>query len=244
MHMRVSKLVYLPVGGVLAAGLLTSAFVLPQPKLAAAQDCYGVCASATSLSLSRSAVSENTERLEEFSVRVGAGDGSDGVPTGTVTVEIGPHVVCRAHLSAGRGECSLAGGQLAPGSYELAAHYGGDANFRPSTSREERLTVLANSGTELSLSRSRVTVSREWVEEFKVKVYEDGHPGVRPAGSVALVTDDHVVCRVHLSDGQGDCSLQGWQLHPGSYEVEAQYSGDATVNPSTSRSEHFTVIRG
>ena len=47
MPIRVSKLVYLPVGGALATGLVVSALVQPQAQLAASQACYGVCSSAT-----------------------------------------------------------------------------------------------------------------------------------------------------------------------------------------------------
>jgi hypothetical protein len=244
MRMRVSKLVYLPVGGALAAGLLTSAIVLPQSKLAASQECYSACSSTTALSVSRATVNLGAERAEQFSVSVGAGTDRTAVPSGEVTVQIGPHVVCRAHLSAARGACSLGSRQLAPGSYVVAAHYSGDANFKPSTSRGRHFTVRGLSGTELSLSRSRVPVSREWQEHFAVKVYENGRPGVRPAGAVAVMAGGHRVCVAHLSGGQGECSLRGWELHPGSYHAQAMYGGDATVAPSTSHEKKFTVVRG
>jgi hypothetical protein len=245
MRLRASKFVYLPIGGALAAGLLTSAIVLPQAKLAASQDCYGVCASATSLSLSRSSVAENTERLEEFSVRVSAGAGRTGVPTGSVAVELGDHTVCRIHLNdAGEGACGLASDQLAPGSYELAAHYSGDSNFIPSTSREEHLSVLALSGTELSLSRASVPVTREGMEQFSVKAFEDGRPGVRPTGSVKVVTDGRTLCSTGLSGGQGVCSLKGYELAAGRYEIQAEYSGNSTINPSTSNQKVLLTVRG
>jgi hypothetical protein len=245
MRLRASKFVYLPIGGALAAGLLTSAIVLPQAKLAASQDCYGVCASATSLSLSRSSVAENTQRLEQFSVRVSAGAGRTGVPTGSVAVELGVHVVCRIHLNdAGEGACGLASDQLAPGSYELAAHYSGDTNFTASTSRQQHLSVLALSGTELSLSRASVPVSREGSEQFRVKAIEGGRPGARPTGSVEVVTGNRVLCRTALFAGSGACSLRGYELAAGRYQIQAKYSGNATVNPSTSNQKVLLTVRG
>jgi Bacterial Ig-like domain (group 3) len=247
MRLRASKFVYLPIGGALAAGLLTSAIVLPQTKLAASQDCYGVCASTTTLTLSRSAVSVSDERRETFSVKVGAGARRTGVPTGSVDVELGHHVICRIHLSGGKGSCSLGGERLPPGSYELVAHYSGDSNFTPSTSCAEHLTVLAPSQAQLTLSRSTVPVSREGDVEFRVKVSEDGRPGVRPTGSVKVVTGEHdrvVLCRIDLSGGHGECSLKGRELGRGSYEIEALYSGDATVGPATSDKKQLEVTRG
>jgi hypothetical protein len=247
MRLRASKFVYLPIGGALAAGLLTSAFVLPQTKLAASADCYGVCASRTSLSLSRSAVSVSDERLEEFSVKVDAGAGRTGAPTGSVDVELGGHVICRIRLSDGKGHCSLGSERLTPGSYELAAHYSGDSNFTRSTSREKHLTVLAPSRAELTLSRSTVPVSWEGDVAFKVKVSEDHRPAARPNGSVEVVTGDRdrvVLCRIDLFDGHGECSLKDRELPRGSYEIEAEYSGDSTVGPATSDKKHLETTRG
>ena len=94
MRIRVSKLVYLPVGGALGAGLLVSAFVVPQPKLAASSDCYSSCNSATSLSLSKSTVVAGRETEEEFRVKVTGDAFGNPKPTGAVDVEADGRVVC------------------------------------------------------------------------------------------------------------------------------------------------------
>lgn len=155
MRLRTRKLLYLPIGGALAAGLLTSAFVLPQANLVASQDCYGPCPSATSLSLSSSTVSATQERLVDFSVNVSAGTSGanaatkkadanarrTGGLTGSVTVKTGSRVLCRISLSRGRGQCSLANRELRPGSYQVVARYSGDRDFGPSVSGQESLSV-------------------------------------------------------------------------------------------------------
>src|ERR1700722_19746876 len=141
MRIRSKKLVYLPIGGALAAGLLVTALVQPQSKLAASQACYGVCGSTTALSLSTSTVTVGRESRAEFRVRVTADTPGLGEPTGSVEVATGSRILCRFDLSRGQGRCSLDDRQLAPGFYVIEAHYGGDANLDPSTSGRERLIV-------------------------------------------------------------------------------------------------------
>jgi Bacterial Ig-like domain (group 3) len=242
MRIRVSKLVYLPIGGALGAGLLVSAFVLPKPQLAASQDCYGSCRSATALTLSRSTVTYGRQSLVEFRVRVTADDPANGKPTGSVDVDAGSRVLCRFDLSDAAGRCSLADRELAPGSYEIEAHYSGDADLDPSTSGREHLVVLkVASRAALSLSRSTVTDGKEADEEFRVRVTTDATG--KPTGSVNVDAGSRVLCRFDLSDGDGRCSLGDRELAPGSYEIEAHYSGDADLDPSTSGREHLTVRR-
>ena len=240
MRIRARKMIYLPVGGALAAGLLTSAFVIPQSHLAASQDCYGACQSDVSLSLSRPTVSENQERLEQFSVRVSGGAGATGQPTGSVQVKTRDEVLCRIHLHHGRGSCSLYTRELSPGSYEIVADYSGDANFNPAMSNPERLHVRNGSGVLLSLARPTVSVGRERAERFSVDVGGDSR---RPTGSVYVETRGTFLCRINLSHGRGSCSLYSRELAPGSYEITAHYTGDAHFSPSTSDREHLTVRR-
>ena len=245
MRLWANKLFYLPIGGLLAAGLLTSAIVLPQTKLAASQDCYGVCASATSLSVSLPVVSETKQQHETFSVKVTAGAGRTGVPTGSAAVKLGSNVVCRIHhLSGGKGSCSLVSNQLKPGSYELVAYYSGDKNFTGSSSREKRVIVLGSSETALSLSKSKLRVSREWDEVFTVKVNEVGRPTARPTGYVKVMTGDRPLCSIHLSHGHGQCSLRGYELRAGSYAIHARYYGSGALSPSTSGTKRFVATKG
>ncbi len=265
MRIRANKLFYLPVGGALAAGLAVSAFVLPPAQTAASQDCYGVCASMTSLALSQSTVSVGQEHQVKFSVDVdggaggttttttttttadarGRGDRETGTPTGSVVVKTGSRVVCRTHLFHGYGQCSLRNRELRPGSYQIVAQYNGDRNFSPSTSGQERLTVLGRSSetwTALSLSRSTISFRRQWIEQFRARVGAEDRRFGQPTGSVTVMTDGQALCRMHLSHGQGECFLS-YPLRPGAYQVVAQYSGNRRFSPSTSDQQQLTVVR-
>jgi hypothetical protein len=244
MRIRVNKLVYLPVGGALGAGLLVSAFVVPQPKLTASQDCYSACSSATSLSLSRSTVAAGDESAVEFRVKVTGNAFGTAKPRGLVDVETDGKILCHFDLSGGQGHCSLGDKELAAGSYEITAHYRGDNDLDPSTSRREHLDVTKrDSRAALSLSRSTVTDGRESAEEFRVKVTADASAIGRATGSVDVETDGKVLCHFDLSDGAGRCSLGNRELKAGSYEITAHYNGDDDLRPSTSGREHLTVRR-
>jgi hypothetical protein len=95
------------------------------------------------LSLSSSTVIYGYEQVEKFSVKVSASAPGTGVPTGYVGVESGTKILCLIYLHRGTGGCSLAAAKaLARGSYKVVALYGGDLNFKPSTSSRKTLTVL------------------------------------------------------------------------------------------------------
>ena len=145
MHIRVNRLVYVLIGAALAVGLLVSVAVRPQSRLAASEDCYGLCPSVTTLSLSSSTVTYGHEQVEKFSVTVSAGAPGTGVPTGWVVVESRSRFLCLIHLHRGKGSCSLFPRELARGSYKIVAYYNGDTNFKPSVSGEQTLTVLRHS---------------------------------------------------------------------------------------------------
>jgi Bacterial Ig-like domain (group 3) len=145
MRLRVNRLVYVLLGAALAASLLVSVLVRPEPRLAASEDCYGLCPSVTVLSLSSSTVTYGKERVEKFSVKVSAGAPGTGVPTGWVVVESRSEFLCVVRLYRGKGSCSPADWALWPGSYKIAAYYSGDANFKPSSSGKQTLTVRRHS---------------------------------------------------------------------------------------------------
>lgn len=143
MRLRVNRLVYVLVGAALAVGFLVSATARPESVLTASEDCYGPCQSVLALSLSSSTVTYDHEQVEKFSVRDSAGAPGTGVPTGLVVVRgwSRSRTLCSFRLVRGKGSCSPAARALRPGWHKIVAYYGGDRNFRPSTSRPKTLTV-------------------------------------------------------------------------------------------------------
>ena len=245
MRIRVSKLVYLPVGGALGAGLLVSAFVMPQPKLTASSDCYSSCNSATSLSLSKSTVVAGRETEEEFRVKVTGSAFGNPKPTGAVDVWTDGKILCHFDLSDGAGHCALGAHELPAGSYEIEAHYSGDNDLGPSNSGRKHLMVTKSSSrATLSLSRSKIVAGRETEEEFRVKVTADDSASGQATGRVYIETDGKILCHVELSDGAGHCALGAHELPRGSYEIEAHYVGDDDLTAAYSKRKHLEVTKG
>jgi len=242
MRVRVSKLVYLPIGGALGLGLLVSALVAPQQQLVASQDCYGACHSVTTLSLSKATLSYGKEADEDFTVKVRAETAGDGDPTGSVEVKDGSRTLCRADLSHGEGHCKLSDKDLKPGSYDLDAVYSGDSNFKSSMSGKEHLEVSKiGTSADLTLSKSTVTDGSEKDEVFTVKVKADDSADGAPSGSVDVKSGSKTLCRIDLKDGEGDCSLTDKELAPGEYDIQAHYLGDDDFDASTSGTKHLKV---
>jgi hypothetical protein len=244
MHVRLNKFVYLPLGGALGAGLLVSALVAPQPKLAASENCYGVCSSTSTLSLTKSAVIYGKEAVESFSVTVTGNDEGSGKPTGLVEVDAGSRPLCRFDLSNGAGHCSIGNKALPPATYSVRAFYSGNANFRASFSGIKRLEVERDSTrATLSLSRSKVTYGRESAEVFHASVSPVTAGLGYATGVVDVYTGDRVLCHFSLSRGAGHCSLGNRQLGTGGYQIEAHYRGNADLSPTVAPSRHLAVVR-
>jgi hypothetical protein len=244
---KFNRLVYVLLGAALAAGLFVSAVARPEPRLAASDDCYGLCPSVTALWLSSSTVTYGNEQVEKFKVTVSGAPGT-GVPTGYVVVESGTKILCVIHLHRGKGSCSPAAWALARGSYKIVAHYSGDTNFKSSTSNTETLTVLRHASlrhpsvTALWLSSSTVIYGNEQIEKFRVTV--TGAPGTGvPTGYVGVESGARLLCIIYLYRGTGGCSLAAAKaLAPGSYKVVALYGGYLNFKPSTSSTETLTVL--
>jgi hypothetical protein len=140
-----TKLVLGILAAALSAGLLTSVFVRPQAALTASSECYGPCPTATELFVSPEFVRYGQEELVRFEVMVRPDGHESGVPTGQVAVVSGKKVLCRVHLSFGRGVCSPHSHALKPGVHVIVAEYKGKKGFASSTSPEKGLVVLRHS---------------------------------------------------------------------------------------------------
>ena len=75
-----------------------------------------------------------------FTATVTAKSPGGGIPTGTVTFKDGPSTLGTATLN-GSGQAMFTTSTLAAGSHSITASYGGDANFKGSTSPKFTQTV-------------------------------------------------------------------------------------------------------
>jgi hypothetical protein len=96
--------------------------------------------SKTTLKLSKATVTYGDEQVGQLRVRV-MPEFAGTVPTSSVTLTTTTTTVCVITLAAGAGTCTLSADQLAVGAYTVVATYGGDQNFRGSTSAAKTLTV-------------------------------------------------------------------------------------------------------
>jgi len=120
-------------GAVLAVGMLVTAFVRPEPMLAASASCYGPCPTTTSMTLSTSMVTYGHENLLKIYVSAKSSTPGTGIPPGYVEVTSGKYL-CRARLYNGTGSCSPPARALGPGKlYRLKATYTGSTAFLPSS---------------------------------------------------------------------------------------------------------------
>ena len=96
----------------------------------------------TGLTLSASSVVHGHEQGLKFTLILGPVFA--GVPTGAITVLAGKVKLCSVSITAtshGKGTCSPSPTALSPGSYSVAAQFGGNSNFAPSASSPAKLKV-------------------------------------------------------------------------------------------------------
>ena len=86
-------------------------------------------ATVASLTLSRSSVAYGQENGERLTVQVTSRLG--GTPPGTVAIKVKSTVLCTIRLAKGAGSCTLSAKRLKPGSYSIAASYGGSSHYAP-----------------------------------------------------------------------------------------------------------------
>ena len=96
--------------------------------------------SKTALMLSAAKVTYGHEGTAQLSVTVSP-QYAGSTPSGTVTVTQSTTTLCVITLSSGKGKCKLSPRKLKAGTYHLVATYGGNANFKASTSAKKTLTV-------------------------------------------------------------------------------------------------------
>jgi hypothetical protein len=200
----------------------------------------GKSVATASLTLSAARASFGHEQAERLTAKV-TGQVSGIAPTGKVTVKAGSAAVCSITLASGHGSCTLGATKLRPGTYHLAASYGGDVTYGSAVSASKTLTVVQPTTTALKLSAARVKSGHEQSEHLSVRV-KPQTSGI-PSGKVTIKAGAVKVCVITLKGGKGTCTLKARQLRPGTYHLAASYAAAALYAGSTSAKKTLTVTK-
>jgi len=167
---------------------------------------------------------------------VGRPAGYTGVPTGTVDF------YSTTLLQSTQGVATLDGTGKAvyeqvltgvpAGTYSVVAKYAGDGSDAASNSSS--MTVIVTKAlTEVTLASSANQVSEGSPVSITAVVSHACCSTVPPSGTVAFLLGTKSLKTLSLSSGSAVLSLSTTGLTPGTYNVIANYSGDATNQPST-----------
>ncbi|WP_353061955.1 Ig-like domain repeat protein [Tunturibacter psychrotolerans] len=162
--------------------------------------------------------------------------GYTGVPTGTV------HFYSSTLLQSAQGVATLDSTGKAvyeqvltgvpAGTYSVVAKYAGDGSDAASNS--STLTVIVTKAlTEVTLTSSANPVAEGSPVSITAVVTHACCSTVPPSGTVAFLLGTKSLGTLSLSSGSAVLSVKTAGLTPGTYSVVANYSGDATNQPST-----------
>jgi len=213
--------------------------------------------STTSMSLSQTSFKHGTSVTVTAQVAPASGNGT---PSGEVLLQASTAgAVQSGELTNGSFTGSTI--DLPGGTYNLTAQYSGDATYSSSTSAPVSVTVTPEdstlTGTTYAYSPFYVLGKRPLVqlsaarlgEPFWIQVQVAGASGsTKATGTVKLSYGDNKVIGTYPVNKDGLISVQcgpstECDLGVGSYTFTAEYSGDASFNPSTTTIP-FTVNKG
>ena len=188
-----------------------------------------------------------------LSVSVAPGPGGSGVPTGDVSLATGGVPSNPGFLTLSNGSVTGSVNDLPGGSYSLTARYGGDANFAPSTSSGVAVHITPeNSTTTVSVlsatsNGAPIPFSSGPYGSF---VYlrtdvtaNSGHGTATGSISLSEIGGPLLGGFPLNSEGNGANPYGFYTFSPGVHHIQAQYSGDSSLNPSTSAAASFTITQ-
>jgi Bacterial Ig-like domain (group 3)/FG-GAP-like repeat len=193
--------------------------------------------STTSLTASATTVTPGTSVT--FTGTIAAAAGASGAPTGSVTFMDGATTLGTVTLSSGTAAYSTSA--LAAGTHNIAALYGGDANFSGSTSSTVTVTVTtaAQISTTTSLSASATTAVTGTSLTFTAQVAAASGSTV-PSGTVNF-TDGSTAIGSGTLNASGAATFTTSTLAAGMHTIAAQYAGGNGFAASMSSSITVTI---
>jgi len=160
--------------------------------------------------------------------------GYSGVPAGQVNFYEGAVLLGSAALN-GSGEATLrkSTSGIAVGTYAVVAKYAGDTSNSASTSSAITVEVI-KAETEVTMTAQTNPVTKGNPISIATTVTHACCSTTPPSGTVAFVMGTQTLNTLPLSAGSATLSVSTANLAPGTYDIVAKYSGDATNQPSTS----------
>ncbi|WP_164015958.1 Ig-like domain repeat protein [Pyxidicoccus trucidator] len=165
----------------------------------------------------------------------------DGFPDGEVTWLNGDTVLGTSRLDEHR-NASLTTGALPVGELRLSAVFSPEAPFRPS--RDEVVHTVTRAHVDVLFGVDDHEVPLGMPMTFRAQVRRSGFPGVTATGTVDFVVvseGPRQVLGTAPLDAQGETSVVVTGLPIGTYDVRADYSGDASYLPQQSLPSWQTV---
>jgi hypothetical protein len=193
-----------------------------------------VSSQATTTSLSASPNPVATGQTLTLTATV-QGTGST-TPGGTVSFLSGSTLLGTATVNSS-GVATLTTTSLAAGTYSLTARYSGNASFLSSTSASVSVTVNGQyTTTSLTASPNQIAAGQTLTLTADVQ----GTGGTVPGGTVSFMSGPTPIGAAPVNSS-GVATLTITTLAVGSYNLTAQYSGNASFQPSASGAVSVTV---
>ena len=172
--------------------------------------------------------------------------GSAGSPTGMISLTTGTTGAAPDVLTVTNGIFSATVKDLPGGSYNLSAHYSGDATYAASDSAGVAVNVLPETSNTTLTVNGLEAGSAAYGAAMRVDVAIAGASGFGAAmGSMTLLDNGNPVGAYQLTaDGKVSIPSGGgssFSFAPGNHSLIAEYSGDASFLTSTSAATTFSV---
>lgn len=164
---------------------------------------------------------------------------ASGTPAGGVTFLNGTKTIGTAGTVGGT--ASLTSSSLAAGPYSIVAVYSGNSTYATSASSPLSFTVMKQStGTHLFPLTSQESPT-QITTNFSVTIDKQIASPVAPSGSVSLYRDGALLATATVVAGRAQIALPGFD--PGTYAMQAVYSGDLNYEGSTGPFLHVVKPR-
>jgi len=164
--------------------------------------------------------------------------------TGVVTFSVGATKLGQATVNSnGSASLTMTVQGVSPGTYNVAAQYGGDSHYQESSGGGQ-IVVIAQGTTATSVSATPQSVvqSQSATIDVSVAPIQAGNPA--PTGTIALNSGSLTLAKLGLSSGTASYTASTKGLSPGAYPLTASYSGNSLYASSSSTQIYITVLPG